>query len=110
MCYCDILCAVRTPYGARLTRYNYIVPFHPTTWSLGNHEYYTGDIDNWFLELPKLNVTPLVNRRVCLRANDLKTCSGGLYLAGLEDIETRRIKLVLERIGHVGSPLSQALC
>lgn len=60
--------------------------------SLGNHEYYTADIDNWLLELPKLNVTPLFNRRVCLAAQDPEVCSSGLYLAGLEDIETRRIK------------------
>ena len=58
---------------------------------LGNHEYYTGDVDNWILELPKLNVTPLVNERVCLFSTESQAsgCPGGLYLAGLEDIETR---------------------
>ena len=60
--------------------------------TIGNHEYYTSDVDNWIQELPKLNVTPLMNKRVCLLARDPETCGGGLYLAGLEDIETRRMK------------------
>lgn len=57
----------------------------------GNHEYYTGDVDSWIQELPKLNVTPLVNERVCLFSTGSQGngCPGGLYLAGLEDIETR---------------------
>lgn len=63
---------------------------------IGNHEYYTGDVDNWIEELPKLGVKPLINSRVCLlggRKEDEKIggreCEGGLYLAGLEDISTR---------------------
>ena len=59
---------------------------------LGNHEYYTGDVDSWIEELPRHGVTPLVNQRVCLFGEEKQGCSGGLYLAGLEDIETRRIK------------------
>ena len=59
---------------------------------LGNHEYYTGDVDSWIEELPRHGVTPLVNKRVCLFGEEKQGCSGGLYLAGLEDIETRRIK------------------
>lgn len=58
----------------------------------GNHEYYTGDVDNWIEEVARLNVTPLVNKRVCLMSRDPGTCEGGLYLAGLEDIEARRLK------------------
>ena len=55
--------------------------------------YYTG---GWISELPKFNVTPLINSRVCLlagrryRDRDIETgCFGGLYLAGMEDVETR---------------------
>ena len=59
--------------------------------SAGNHEYYTGDVDNWIAELPKLGVTPLINSRVCLlgREGEGGECVGGIYLAGLEDITTR---------------------
>lgn len=48
-------------------------------------------MDSWIQELPKLNVTPLVNERVCLFSAGPQGsgCPGGLYLAGLEDIETR---------------------
>ncbi len=63
--------------------------------SLGNHEYYTGDVDNWIKFIPQFNVTPLMNKRVCLyRSRDLGTesCDRGLYLAGLEDIETRKMR------------------
>jgi len=58
---------------------------------LGNHEYYTGDVDSWLQELPKLNVNPLVNERVCLLSKEPQagSCPGGFYLAGLEDYETR---------------------
>ena len=76
----------------------------------GNHEYYTGDVDSWIAELPKLGVVPLINSRVCLLAtghlSDVERggreeggggrggggnveCEGGLYLAGLEDLATR---------------------
>ena len=58
---------------------------------VGNHEYYTGDVDNWIAEMPKLNVTPLINQRVCLPAIK-KSCEGGLYLAGLEDLATRTLR------------------
>ena len=63
---------------------------------IGNHEYYTGDVDNWIAELPKLGVTPLINSRVCLLGKgagggerEAGECVGGIYLAGLEDITTR---------------------
>ena len=60
----------------------------------GNHDYYTGDVDNWISYLPSLNVKPLINDRVCLLTENLETCENGIYMAGLEDIETRRFKLV----------------
>ena len=60
--------------------------------SVGNHEYYTGDVDNWLIELPKLNVTPLVNERVCLPVHNRAECAGGFYLAGLEDLVTRNLR------------------
>ena len=63
---------------------------------LGNHEYYTGDVDTWIKSLPQFNVTPLVNERLCLFGShdpDSRSCDRGLYLAGLEDIETRKKRL-----------------
>ncbi len=61
----------------------------------GNHEYYTGDVDNWIAEMSKLSVTPLVNQRVCLPLTMKKSCAEGLYLAGLEDLATRTLKCVI---------------
>ena len=61
---------------------------------IGNHDYYTGDVDNWIQHLPSINVKPLINERVCLLAQNVETCENGLYIAGLEDIETRRLQLV----------------
>lgn len=58
----------------------------------GNHEFYTGDVDNWLAEIPKLNVTPLVNERVCLPVSHKSTCEEGLYLAGLEDLAARTMR------------------
>ena len=59
----------------------------------GNHEYYTADVDSWIAELPRYNVTPLINSRVCLAPPGSHAgggdCTGGLYLAGVEDYETR---------------------
>ena len=60
--------------------------------SLGNHDYYTGDVDNWIKELLRINVKPLINDRVCLLAPDDSNCNGGFYIAGLEDIQTRRLQ------------------
>ncbi len=57
----------------------------------GNHEYYTGDVDNWLTLIPTYNVTTLVNQRVCLLSKK-SSCEGGLYLAGLEDLESRRLR------------------
>ena len=60
----------------------------------GNHEYYTGDVDNWLQDLPKLGIVTLVNDRVCLFSSDKISCNGGVYVAGIEDYETRRIRWV----------------
>ena len=51
---------------------------------LGNHEYYTGDIDRWLQKLPDYGVKPLLNSRVKLLPD--------LYLAGLEDYQTKKMK------------------
>lgn len=60
---------------------------------VGNHEYYTGDVDNWLKEIPKLNITPLVNQRVCVPMQKKQPdCEGGFYLAGLEDLATRTLR------------------
>ena len=64
----------------------------PDSCDTGNHEYYTGDVDNWIAEMYKLNVTPLVNQRVCLPLMTKKSCENGLYLAGLEDLATRTLR------------------
>ena len=58
----------------------------------GNHEYYTGDVDSWIRELPRVNIKPLINEHICLFSEDTDTCHGGLYLAGIEDYETRRMR------------------
>ena len=66
--------------------------FHPIPHALaGNHEYYTGDVDNWIAEVARLNVQPLVNGRTCLYSTKA-SCEDGLYIAGLEDIESRRLR------------------
>ena len=61
----------------------------------GNHEYYTGDVDNWLSLIPNYNVTTLVNQRVCVLSGK-STCKGGLYMAGLEDLESRRLRYVMQ--------------
>ena len=46
------------------------------------------------MEIPKLNVTPLVNQRVCVPASSEINCKRGFYLAGLEDLATRTLRYV----------------
>jgi predicted MPP superfamily phosphohydrolase len=58
-------------------------------------------VDNWIRVLPELNVQPLINERDCPLSYDDK-CA--LYVAGLEDIETRRI-----RYGHHSMDIHRAL-
>ena len=50
----------------------------------GNHEYYTGDVDRWLSRLPQYGVKPLVNSKVRVLPN--------LYIAGLEDYQTRKMR------------------
>ena len=47
----------------------------------GNHEYYTGDVDEWLSWLSGIGIRPLCNERVDIR--------GGFDLAGTEDISAR---------------------
>ena len=54
--------------------------------SSGNHEYYTGDVDRWLSRLPEYGVKPLVNSRVRILPH--------LYLAGLEDYQTRKMRYI----------------
>ena len=63
----------------------------PSLYIVGNHEYYTGDVDNWIAEVAKLNIKPLVNERKCLYSTEA-SCKGGLYIAGLEDLEARMMR------------------
>lgn len=61
--------------------------------TVGNHEYFSKDVDNWLKKLPEFNVRPLVNERVCLFSEDT-SCAGGVYLAGIEDYVTTNLRLV----------------
>ena len=54
----------------------------------GNHEYYTGDVDNWITEVARMKIKPLINERKCLYSTEA-SCKGGLYIAGLADLEAR---------------------
>ncbi|XP_003387749.1 PREDICTED: transmembrane protein with metallophosphoesterase domain-like [Amphimedon queenslandica] len=84
-------------------------------YTTGNHDYYSGDVDSWIEKLPELHVTPLINERRCIQplmkegattegnGRD-ESCQNGFYLAGLEDIETRRI-----RYGHHSMDIHKAL-
>ncbi len=60
------------------------------------------------MEIPKLNVTPLVNERVCIPGPKKNLdCKGGLYLAGLEDLATRNLRychLLKSLLVHAWSP------
>lgn len=47
----------------------------------GNHEYYTGDVDEWLAWLKGIGIRPLRNERVEIR--------GGFDLAGTDDISAR---------------------
>ena len=63
----------------------------PCSLLLGNHEYYTRDVDNWIAEVGQLNIKPLVNQRQCLYSTE-ESCGNGVYIAGLEDYETRYLR------------------
>ena len=49
-------------------------------------------MDNWLQDLPKLGIVTLVNDRVCLFSQDKDSCHDGVYVAGIEDYDTRRIR------------------
>ena len=34
--------------------------------SIGNHEYYSCDVDRWIAKLPELHMKPLINDRTCI--------------------------------------------
>ena len=55
---------------------------------LGNHEYYTGDVDNWFFELRELGFTVLHNEHVKIAHESGEY----FYIAGTDDVEGSRIK------------------
>lgn len=48
----------------------------------GNHEYYTGDVDEWLAWLSGIGIRPLRNERILIR--------GGFELAGTDDYSARR--------------------
>ncbi|BFZ13039.1 hypothetical protein BsWGS_16078 [Bradybaena similaris] len=50
----------------------------------GNHEYYTGDVDNWFIYLRSLGFTVLHNSNVKISSADNQ---GHICLAGTDDIQ-----------------------
>ena len=52
---------------------------------LGNHEYYTGDVDGWLKELEYLGVTPLHNSHVMLTHPNKPHAK--ICLAGVDDVE-----------------------
>lgn len=62
---------------------------------LGNHDYYTGELDEWVVLLKQLGVHVLMNERVFLPQGGGVT--EGIILAGLEDFDTKRIEYVSPR-------------
>ncbi|XP_067651468.1 transmembrane protein with metallophosphoesterase domain-like [Haliotis asinina] len=56
----------------------------------GNHEYYTGDVDNWFSHLHGLGFIVLHNSNVRLPSEKLPT-NQQICLAGTDDIDALRI-------------------
>ncbi|XP_046367031.2 transmembrane protein with metallophosphoesterase domain-like [Haliotis rufescens] len=69
----------------------------------GNHEYYTGDVDNWFSHLRGLGFIVLHNSNVRLPSEKLPT-KQQICLAGTDDIEALRIGY-----GNHGMRLDDAL-
>ena len=60
---------------------------------LGNHDYYTGELDEWIVILKKLGIHVLMNERVFLPQGGGVTES--IILAGLEDFDTKHIEYVI---------------
>ncbi|EDO47390.1 predicted protein [Nematostella vectensis] len=68
----------------------------------GNHEYYTGDVDNWMRELSFMGITVLHNSHSTVRHPKRHTSM--LCLAGVDDIEGKFF-----RSGDHGMQLEKAL-
>ena len=60
--------------------------------SLGNHDYYSGELGEWVAVLQTLGIRVLMNERVLLPEGGGVT--EGVILAGLEDFDTKRIEYV----------------
>jgi uncharacterized protein len=56
---------------------------HGVFFVTGNHEYYTGDVDEWLAWLASAGIRPLVNERVSIGG------PGGFDLAGMDDLSAR---------------------
>ena len=53
---------------------------------LGNHEYKTGDVINWFNYLQTLNITPLHNSHSVIDGDE----GGKICLAGIDDPQAEK--------------------
>lgn len=62
---------------------------------LGNHDYYTGELDKWTAKLQGLGIRVLMNERVFLPQGGAVT--EGIILAGLEDFDTKHIEYVTHK-------------
>uniref|UniRef100_A0A914WK93 Calcineurin-like phosphoesterase domain-containing protein n=1 Tax=Plectus sambesii TaxID=2011161 RepID=A0A914WK93_9BILA len=73
-----------------------------TFYSTGNHEYYHGNIDNWFTYLREIGVQPLHNehKKIYVR----KDSEHGICLAGVDDLTAAKARIP----GH-GLNLEKAL-
>ena len=58
---------------------------------LGNHEYYTGDVDNWFSYLRSLGFSVLHNSNVKIPLK-VNSNEGQLCLAGTDDVQADTIE------------------
>ncbi len=63
---------------------------------LGNHEYFTGLVDNWFEFLSQHGVKPLHNEHVRIQASEDSEAS--FYLAGVDDIFASKIRYSIDLI------------
>ncbi|XP_005103039.1 transmembrane protein with metallophosphoesterase domain [Aplysia californica] len=58
----------------------------------GNHEYYTGDVDNWFSLLRSVGFTVLHNSNVRIPAELSENEDGQICLAGTDDLQADKIQ------------------
>ncbi|XP_002736197.1 transmembrane protein with metallophosphoesterase domain-like [Saccoglossus kowalevskii] len=68
----------------------YLKSKHGIYFVTGNHEYHTGDVDNWFVHLKSLGISPLHNDRVEIHNQD--NPDDWFYLAGIDDKFANDIK------------------